>query len=57
LQQIQALGSGLKTDKESVQRAVEKLSTNIQLAIHTIKASPNIKVIIIRDAPDIRPAG
>ena len=44
LEQIQSLGSSLKTDKESVQSAVEKLSTSIEIAIRTIKTSPKIKV-------------
>jgi hypothetical protein len=44
LTQIQALGSGLKTGKEFVHSAVDRLTANIQLAVHTIKSSPDIKV-------------
>jgi hypothetical protein len=44
LTQIQALGSGLKTGKEFVHSAVDRLTANIQLAVHTIKSSPDIQV-------------
>lgn len=43
VQQIASMASGLKSDKDSVMKAVQKLNNNIEKVIHTIKHDKNIK--------------